>query len=410
MDYEKKTEQELIRELVKVKLDKFEKSYGPLNIEEEKKSTRKTIALLIVLSLLMLILLFVFPIGAIVGIYFIGKKIAKLRKTMGTVNWIAKEAEEAPNANLDRIIANHYGQRVPDGGPLRECNNYWTEVFAQMPEDIFSYHSILQDEEDEGAYSIASLGTGTAEWRDVLNSYDETAAKKKEKKTSGRIMYLIIGMMVIWPVISIFGMSGILFGNSSLFKVASVFLMKHDGNSSDTPAGGTTGVIQYEENETGYTLVSYGVQDEENVVIPSSYQGKSVTRIAAKAFQNNQGVRFVSIPPSVTRIGAETFRDCTNLENVKLPPYITEIHANSFEGCSSLKEIVIPNGVTRIAAHSFYGCSQLEYAEIPSTVTEIGSSAFRRCYNLREIKIPTGADVNDRAFKESPTVVEYMEE
>ena len=65
--------------------------------------------------------------------------------------------------------------------------------------------------------------------------------------------------------------------------------------------------------------------------------------------------------------------------------------------------------VTRIGGHAFYGCYHLSSVLVSenSKLVEIGSSAFRRCTNLYSIKLPAGVSINQRAFKESPTYVEY---
>ena len=61
----------------------------------------------------------------------------------------------------------------------------------------------------------------------------------------------------------------------------------------------------------------------------------------------------------------------------------------------------------RIGGHAFYGNSSLSKVSISenSKLQEIGSSAFRQCSRLYNINIPSGTYVNERAFKESPTVV-----
>lgn len=156
----------------------------------------------------------------------------------------------------------------------------------------------------------------------------------------------------------------------------------------------------------------------------------SLEYLGGGAFAHCSLIEEITIPPKVTEINGETFIYCTSLEkinlhdnitsihgenfindvkldNVVLPSKITEIRGNTFENCSSLTSIVIPEGVTRIGGHAFYGCSSLSYVSVPSTVKEIGSSAFRRCTSLISIDVPSGAEINERAFKESPTDINY---
>ena len=143
----------------------------------------------------------------------------------------------------------------------------------------------------------------------------------------------------------------------------------------------------FEKNANyGYALRYYTMSliPEKDVVIPESYKGEPVVEIRGNVFCYLRGI-----------------------ETVVLPSGITEIRGSTFEGCSDLREIDIPEGVTRIGGHAFYACSSLQRVKLPSTVTKIGSSAFRRCDCLRSIDIPKDCDINDRAFKESPTVVNF---
>lgn len=212
----------------------------------------------------------------------------------------------------------------------------------------------------------------------------------------------------------------------------------------------------YTELDTGYMLKDFklGFSVDGEVVIPDTYNGRPVVAIDEGAFRGNPFMRTVELPDTVLYIGGEAFKKCRRLESIripegilelrgntfegcsslryvdlpesiveihgecflnckklqgiKLPPHITEIKGNTFEGCSSLQSIVIPEGVTRIAAHAFYGCSSLSEVSIPSTVTSIGSSAFRKCDRLKRIAVPEGVEINERAFKESPTVITYF--
>lgn len=134
---------------------------------------------------------------------------------------------------------------------------------------------------------------------------------------------------------------------------------------------------------------------------------KNLEYLGGGAFYNCISLKKISLPDTLTYMGGETFYNATSLEYVKLSRNLTEIRGNTFENCYSLKEIAIPDKVTRIGGHAFYGNHNLEKVTLTknSKLTEIGSSAFRQCYKLKNIKIPIHTTVNDRAFKESPTVV-----
>ena len=135
---------------------------------------------------------------------------------------------------------------------------------------------------------------------------------------------------------------------------------------------------------------------------------ENVTEINGQTFEYCTSLRTINMHDNIVSIHGETFIGDTRLNNVILPSKITEIRGNTFENCTSLTSIIIPEGVTRIGGHAFYGCSSLSYVSVPSTVREIGSSAFRMCTSLYNISIPRAAVVNERAFKESPTIVSYL--
>ena len=213
--------------------------------------------------------------------------------------------------------------------------------------------------------------------------------------------------------------------------------------------------IFYEKIEGGYGVrfYAYGLTNSKTATIPSTYKGSDVislrgntfsnmpfletvtlpdtiVEIRGQAFKNDynlknvnipvnleylgggafyncKSIKEISLPDTLTTMGGDTFHGAYGLEKVKLSSNITEIRGNTFEDCISLTSIDIPDKVTRIGGHAFYGNSSLTkvYISENSALTEIGSSAFRRCSKLYEITIPANTYVNERAFKESPTVV-----
>ena len=83
---------------------------------------------------------------------------------------------------------------------------------------------------------------------------------------------------------------------------------------------------------------------------------------------------------------------CTD-QNVVIPPTIdgytvTTIGNGAFRNCSELTSIVIPDTVTGIEGGAFDYCTGLTSIEIPDSVTSIGDSAFRGCEGLTSIEIP----------------------
>ncbi len=75
------------------------------------------------------------------------------------------------------------------------------------------------------------------------------------------------------------------------------------------------------------------------LVIPSSYRRRSVTKIANYGFRDCSSLSLVTIPSSMTSIGRRAFYGCTSLTSVTIPSSVTFIDEEAFYGCSSLETI-----------------------------------------------------------------------
>lgn len=216
--------------------------------------------------------------------------------------------------------------------------------------------------------------------------------------------------------------------------------------------------LEYSLNsdETGYTVTGIGSCTDTEIVIPSKYNAKPVTRIGSYAFENCTGLTSVTIPDSVTSIGyraflgctglvnitvadnntkyhssgnclVETasktlilgcntsvipndgsvtnigqgaFAGCTRLTNITIPDSVTSIGDNTFDGCTGLVSVTIGNGVTRIVSSAFEGCTGLMNITIPDSVTSISGGAFRGCSKLTSVTIGNGViSIGEGAFQ-----------
>ena len=216
--------------------------------------------------------------------------------------------------------------------------------------------------------------------------------------------------------------------------------------------------ILYEKADGGYAVryYAFGISNFTSVTIPKEHNGEPVVslrgntfsnmffleevnlpdtikEIRGQAFKNDKKLTYVKLPKSLEYLGGGAFYGCTSLTSANLPENLnylggetfygasslktitlseklTEIRGSTFEGCISLEMIKIPDSVTRIGGHAFYGNTSLRNVEFTenSKLTEIGSSAFRRCDSLNSITLPRGVSINERAFKESPTRINYF--
>lgn len=146
-------------------------------------------------------------------------------------------------------------------------------------------------------------------------------------------------------------------------------------------------------------------------VIPSSFAkntnikvldiGKSVTKIASKAFYCCAGLKRLIIPDSVRSLGQLAFSENVGLEELTLGNSLDDIGDRAFNMCSSLKTVTIPNSVTRIGMYAFYKCTSLKSVVIGNSVATLNSNAFNGCDNLKTVTclVPVPLNIKSNVFE-----------
>lgn len=151
------------------------------------------------------------------------------------------------------------------------------------------------------------------------------------------------------------------------------------------------------DNGISYSVVGYkeffNDERDNEIVIPSTYNGRPVTSIGDGAFYCCISLTSIEIPLSVTSIGSSAFFGCRNLSSLEIPPSVTSIGNGAFSECSSLTSIEIPSSVTSIGDRAFSECSSFTSIKIPEGVRSIGSYAFKNCSRLRSIEIPSSVTI-----------------
>ncbi len=148
-----------------------------------------------------------------------------------------------------------------------------------------------------------------------------------------------------------------------------------------------------------YFIKGIGTATDNDIVIPSEYEEKTVTKIEDRAFENCENITSITLPDSITVIGRNAFAGCGSLTSISIPDGVTVIEEETFKGCSNITSIVIPNSVTTIRQTAFEGCSLLTSINIPNSVTHIGWNAFENCINLTSINLPDGIPyISDATF------------
>ena len=171
------------------------------------------------------------------------------------------------------------------------------------------------------------------------------------------------------------------------------------GDTDPTPTPGILDKLTYEIEDGEVTITDCDTSLSGDIVLPSKIEGKPVTSIGNRAFEDCSSLTSVAIPNSVTSIGDVAFFGCSSLTSITIPNSVTSIGYSAFEDCSSLTSITIPDSVTSIGHSAFYKCSSLTGVTIPNSVTIIGSFAFWCCGSLTSITIPDSVtSIGDSAF------------
>lgn len=188
------------------------------------------------------------------------------------------------------------------------------------------------------------------------------------------------------------------------------FSFAADKLTATTTSNGVTVKWEYElEEDNVVNLVCTNKSEiAGKVEIPSKIDGKTVTTIGNKAFQNCYGMSEVIFPDTLTYIGDYAFENCTGLKSLTLPNKVTSTGVGSFKGDAGLKSVTLSNKLTILNLEMFCGCSGLSTIKIPDNVTTVfgknniftgSKGAFQECTGLKSIVIPeTVSTIQNDAF------------
>ena len=148
----------------------------------------------------------------------------------------------------------------------------------------------------------------------------------------------------------------------------------------------------------GELLIYNGIA--ENVTVPSSVSGITITSIASNAFSFSS-VKNVTLPSTVTTIKEDAFSNCTTLETCT-GANVTAIKGSAFENCFQLKSINFPEA-TMICSNAFNGCA-LQSLTLNKAVY-IGNNAFAG-NKLTSVTLPKAEFIANGCFSDNDELVE----
>ena len=140
--------------------------------------------------------------------------------------------------------------------------------------------------------------------------------------------------------------------------------------------------FEFEKNDDGtLTIVKY-LGNDENLVIPESYEGMKITSIGDFSVFYNKNLKSVSMP-YIEKVGYYSFGENKELTSVYMPK-VKLISMEAFTECSSLTEVDMPE-VESIGVRAFCGCTSLASVSCPN-LKVLKLSAFDGCKSLTEFK------------------------
>ena len=147
--------------------------------------------------------------------------------------------------------------------------------------------------------------------------------------------------------------------------------------------------LEFTKSGSTYTLSGIGNCQDARIVVPATYNGAPVTKIAEGAFASNNSFYEIILPSSITEIGAKAFSYCKGLKTIKIPSGVKYLERETFVGCTALESVVLSGEIIQILERCFASCTSLKQINLPGTLLKIWEYAFYNCGALEEIALPS---------------------
>jgi len=140
--------------------------------------------------------------------------------------------------------------------------------------------------------------------------------------------------------------------------------------------------MRYVDMRTKPLYMQGDIAGYSDVVIPETYNGRTIASIANNGFENITTLKSITIPNTITIIPDYAFNGCTNLQSCTMSNEITSIGAYAFNGCSNLLSCEIPETCTEIKTYAFNQCTSLSLFIETKNLKFIGASALSKINTL----------------------------
>jgi hypothetical protein len=125
-----------------------------------------------------------------------------------------------------------------------------------------------------------------------------------------------------------------------------------------------------------------------NLALPDRLNGRTVSRIGIRSFENTMGLTGVMIPNTVTQIAAQAFMSCRNLAAVAIPSSVKRLDDGAF-AFTALTSVKVPDSVVHLGDQTFLDCHRLTSVQLGKSITNLGFFVFTGCSNLTQVTIPS---------------------
>lgn len=163
--------------------------------------------------------------------------------------------------------------------------------------------------------------------------------------------------------------------------------------------------------DNSYSLVTSNIGHTGNYSIPTTYNGRSITKIYANCYRNqNFSNVTLTIGNMIRDIGDYAFFGLNGLEEVRFGNNLENVGNYAFADCANiLQDVVLPDtmktigiqaffktgitgvktgGTTSIGGQAFASCMYMVYAEFPNVNTVTAGGLFEGCSSLVSVDMP----------------------